>query len=224
MRADFSDSGNTTLIYLDYRARYQVEARMFSSPIGRLRFFLYSVAIALVELLAVILVIAATMGLEEFVNSQPGAPRAFMGGVCLMVLLAFAALRANITWRRGNDAALSKWMIVPYLVLTAFYAVLQAGALMASKFGAGGDSNAGLGILSLSLLALWSVICVAKSKSTTFDPDAFLAAEGFFSGPKRGAGRETAVNVSPSPAMPPPAVPRAAGPAGAITFGKRGLS
>jgi hypothetical protein len=133
------------------------------------------------------------------------------------------ALRANITWRRGKDAALSKWMIVPYLVLTALYAVLQAGALMANKFGAGGDSNVGLGILATSLLALWSVILVAKPKSTTFDPDAFLAAEGWGGGPKYDVERATAVSVAPTPSVSMPPVVRAAGPAGAVTFGKRGL-
>jgi uncharacterized membrane protein YhaH (DUF805 family) len=197
---------------------------MFSSPIGRLRFFLYSIAIGLTELVAVILAISATIGLEGFVDSQPGPSRSGMALASLVVLLAFAALRANITWRRGIDAALSKWIIVPYLVLTAMYAVLQAGVLMANKFGPGGDSTAGLGILATSLLAMWSVILVAKPKSTTFDPDAFLAAEGWGGGPKRGTDRATAVNVAPSPSISAPPVVRAAGPAGAITFGKRGLS
>jgi len=199
---------------------------MLSSPIGRLRFFFYSIAVALIELIAVIAAVAATIGLEGFVNSQPGSSRLGMAGACLVVLGLFAAVRANLAWRRGKDAAISKWTLVPYIILTGFAAVLQAGALMVDKFGAAGNHSAGSGLVSLSLLAIWGVICAAKPKGGSFDPDAFLDAEGF-GGPWGGGARASAASVAPgAPVVPAPVavVTRPTGPAGAVTFGKRGLS
>jgi len=41
-------------------------------------------------------------------------------------MMVFVAARTNITWRRRNDAGLSKWLVVPYIVFVALFAVLQA--------------------------------------------------------------------------------------------------
>src|SRR5476651_426803 len=93
-------------------------AQMPSSTIGRLRFFLYSVAISIAELIAVALCVAATMGFTGFFNSKPGPSREGLALASFVVMMVFVVARANITWRRGNDADLSKWrLIVPYLVL-----------------------------------------------------------------------------------------------------------
>src|SRR4030088_384807 len=127
---------------------------MFSSPIGRLRFFLYSVAISIAELIAVGLCVAATMGFDGFVHSKPGPSREGLALASFVVMMVFVVARANITWRRGNDADLSKWLIVPYLVLLALFDVLQAATLLVYDFKTG-SANPGLGILSMVLFGLW---------------------------------------------------------------------
>src|SRR4051812_30541416 len=103
---------------------------MLSSPIGRLRFFLYSVAISIAELIALGLCVAATMGFDKFVHSKPGPSREGLALAAFVVLMAFAVARMNITWRRSYDADLSKWLVVPYLVFLALFAALQAATLL----------------------------------------------------------------------------------------------
>jgi len=39
-------------------------------------------------------------------------------------MMVFAVARMNITWRRRHDADLSKWLVVPYMVFVALFAVL----------------------------------------------------------------------------------------------------
>ncbi len=193
---------------------------MLSSPIGRLRFFLYSVAISIAELIAVALCVAATMGFSGFVHSKPGPSREGLALASLVAMMVFVVARANITWRRGNDADLSKWLVAPYIGSLALLAVLQAATLLIYDFKTG-DTNIGLGILSTALFALWFRICFAGSKERLFDPDSFLAAEGFGGGFRHA----TAASVSPEPAMrstPVTVSARGHGNASAITFGKRG--
>ena len=87
---------------------------MLSSPIGRLRFFLYSVAISIAELIAVALCVAATMGFDGFVHSKPGPSRESLALASFVVMMVFVVARTNITWRRRNDADLSKRLVVTY--------------------------------------------------------------------------------------------------------------
>jgi hypothetical protein len=148
---------------------------MLSSPIGRLRFFLYSVAISVAELIAVALCVAATMGFDGFIHSKPGPSRERLALASFVVMMVFVVARTNITWRRRNDADLSKWLVVPYLVFVALFAALQALTLLIYDFKTG-TTNIGLSILSLGLFACWFRICLASPKERPFDPDAFLAA------------------------------------------------
>ncbi len=201
-------------------------AHMVSSPIGRLRFFLYSVAISIAEAIAAVLCIAATMGLDGFVHSKPGPSREGLALVSLVVMLMFVVARMNITWRRGYDADLSKWLVVPYMVGLALFTVLQVATLLTYDFKTG-HTNIGLTILSLALFALWCRFCLASSKERPFDPDAFLAAEGFGGGasgrfgPPATAGASVGVSMTSTPAN---VSVRSHNNAGGTGFGKRGRS
>ncbi len=196
---------------------------MSSSPIGRLRFFLYSVAISLAELIAIALCIATTMGFDGFIRSKPGPSREGLALASFVVMMVFAIARMNITWRRGHDADLSKWLVVPYMVLLASFAVLQAAMLLIYDFKAG-NTNIGFNILSTALFVLWCLICFAKSKPRSFDPDAFLAAEGYGRDPTRTFTPPTTASVLTTASMvSTPASLTAGGHSNAsgIVFGKR---
>jgi uncharacterized membrane protein YhaH (DUF805 family) len=171
---------------------------MLSSPIGRLRFFLYSVAISIAELIVVALCVAATTGFDGLVRSKPGPPREGLALASFVVMMAFVVLRTNITWRRRADADLSKWLVVPYIVFVALFAALQAATLWIYDFKTG-NTNTGLGALSIALFGLWFRICLASPKGRPFDPDAFLAAEGFGQGPSGGFRHATTASVSAEP-------------------------
>jgi uncharacterized membrane protein YhaH (DUF805 family) len=198
---------------------------MLSSPIGRLRFFLYSVAISIAELIAVALCVAATMGFDGLIHSKPGPSREGLALASFVAMMVFVVARTNITWRRRNDADISKWLVVPYLVFVALFAVLQAATLLIYDFKTG-DTNTGLGILSVALFASWFRICFASSKGRPFDPDSFLAAEGFGEAPS-GRFRHATASVSAATSMISTPVTVSAhghGNAGGIAFGKRGRS
>jgi hypothetical protein len=199
---------------------------MLSSPIGRLRFFFYSVAISIAELIAVALCFAATMGFDGFAQSKPGPSREGLALASLVVLMVFVVARANITWRRRNDADLSKWLVVPYIVCVALYAVLQAATLLVYDVKTG-NTNIGLGILTIALFALWFRICLASPKGRPFDPDSFLTAEGFGDGPSGSFRHATTASVSAETSMistPVTVGVRGHSNASGIAFGKRGRS
>jgi uncharacterized membrane protein YhaH (DUF805 family) len=197
---------------------------LLSSPIGRLRFFLYSVAISIAELIAVALCIAATMGFDGFIDSKPGPSREGLALASFVVMMVFVVARANITWRRGDDADLSKWLVVPYIVFLAVLAVQQAATLLTYDFKTG---NTNIGLFSIALFGVWFRICFASSKDRTFDPDTFLAAEGFGEGPSGRFWHATAASVSAETSMistPVTVSARGHSNASGIAFGKRGRS
>jgi uncharacterized membrane protein YhaH (DUF805 family) len=201
-------------------------AHMLSSPIERLRFFLYSVAISIAELIAVTLCVAATMGFDGFVRSKPGPSREGLALASFVVMMVFAAGRMNIAWRRRHDADLSKWLVVPYMVFVALFAMLLAATLLIYDFKTG-NTNIGLNILSIALFALWCRICFASSKGRPFDPDSFLTAEGF-GGDNSGRFRlPTTASVSAAASMistPVSIGARGRSNASRTAFGKRGRS
>ncbi len=197
---------------------------MLSSPIGRLRFFLYSVAISIAELIAVALCIAATMGFDGFVHSKPGPSRESLALASFVVMMVFVVARANITWRRRNDADLSKLLVVPYIVFVALFAPLQAATLLIYDFKTG-NTNSGLGILSIALFAGWFRICLASPKGRPFDPGSLLTAEGFGEAPSGSFRHATTASVSAGTSMistPSTVSARGHGNASGIAFGKRG--
>jgi len=199
---------------------------MLSSPIGRLRFFLYSVAISIAELIAVGLCVAATMGFDGFVHSKPGPSRENLALANFVVMMVFVVARTNITWRRRNDADLSKWLVVPYIVFVALFAALQAATLLIYDFKTG-NTNIGLGILSIALFAWWFRICFASPKGRPFDPDSFLTAEGFGEAPSGRLRHATTASVSAGTSMistPATVSARGHGNASGLAFGKRGRS
>ena len=197
---------------------------MLSSPIGRLRFFLYSVVISIAEQIAVALCIAATMGFGGFVHSKPGPPRESLALATFVVLMVFVVARANITWRRRDDANLSKWLVVPYIVFVALFAVLQAATLLVYDLKTG-NTNPGFGLFSITLFAWWFRICIARPKGRPLDPDLVFIEEVFGEGPSDRFRHATPAGVSIGAAMiSTPVTVSARGPsnAGAIVFGKRG--
>jgi hypothetical protein len=199
---------------------------MLSSPIGRLQFFLYSVAISIAELIAVALCVAATMSFDGFIHSKPGPPRENLALASFVVMMVFVVASTNITWRRRNDANLSKWLVVPYIVFVGLFAVLQAATLLIYDFNTG-NTNTGLSSLSIALFAWWFRIGFASPKGRPFDPDSFLTAQGFGEAPSGSFRQATTASVSARPSMrsmPAPVSARRHGNASAVAFGKRGRS
>ncbi len=202
---------------------------MLSSRVGRLQFFLYSVAIWIAEAIAVVLCIVVTMGFAKLVHSKPGPPREGLVFASFGVMMVFAIARMNIAWRRGYDADLSKWkLLVPYAVGVVLLALLQALTLFVYDFNTGntntGNTNVGFNIFSIALFAMWWRICLASSKPTTFDPDAFLIAEGYGGSPGGTPRPPATARVSPAVSMTPAPVnysARGHSNAAGVVFGKR---
>ncbi|RUU06860.1 hypothetical protein EOD23_12200 [Mesorhizobium sp. USDA-HM6] len=191
---------------------------MFTSNIGRLRFFFYSLGLFMAEAVAIVLCIAVTIGFAGLINSMPGPSRQGLAGAALIVSLIFVALRGNIAWRRSRDANGPKWILWSYIVFSAIYAVLQAGTLLVIDFGNPDSAPGGLNLLGLSLFGLWATILWAKPVAGS-DIDELTSVFDFDgSVPPTVADRTASAPRSAAPAAPQPfGRPRPAG------FGKRGL-
>ncbi|PAQ12388.1 hypothetical protein [Mesorhizobium temperatum] len=134
---------------------------MFTSNIGRLRFFFYSAALLVAEVVVIVLCIAWTIGFEGLANSKPGPSREGLAAAVLVASLVIVLFRANFARRRSRDALGSKWILWSYIVFSTLFAILQAGTVLVVKFD-GEDSHPGLNLLGLALVGLWAVILVAK--------------------------------------------------------------
>ena len=200
---------------------------MFTSNIGRMRFFFYSLGVAFLEAMAALVCIVATMGLEGFVNSAPGPSRQGMAGAVLVVSLLAVVMRGNIAWRRSRDANGKGWILWSYIVFCAIYAFLQAGTLLVIDFNNPESTPSGLNLLALSIFGLWCTILVAKPVAGSNIDE--LTSVFDFEGAVPSASGRMATSAAPSPARaaapatrPVPSVqpigrPKPAG------FGKRGL-
>lgn len=200
---------------------------MFTSNIGRMRFFFYSLGVAFLEAMAALVCIVGTMGFEGFVNSAPGPSRQGMAGAVLIVSLLAVVMRGNIAWRRSRDANGKGWILWSYIVFCAIYAFLQAGTLLVIDFNNPESTPSGLNLLALSIFGLWCTILVAKpvagsnidELTSVFDFEgAVPSASGRMA---NSAAPSTARAASPAtrsvPSVQPVGRPKPAG------FGKRGL-
>jgi hypothetical protein len=200
---------------------------MFTSNIGRMRFFFYSLGVAFLEALAALVCIVGTMGFEGFVNSAPGPSRQGMAGAVLVVSLLAVVMRGNIAWRRSRDANGKGWILWSYIVFCAIYAFLQAGTLLVIDFNNPESTSGGLNLLALSIFGLWCTILVAKpvagsnidELTSVFDFEgAVPSASGRMA---NSAAPPTARAAAPAtrsvPSVQPMGRPKPAG------FGKRGL-
>jgi len=130
---------------------------MFSSrPIGRARFFFYSLATQFIELVGVLVVFSTTMGLANFAASEPGPGREQLALGAGMVALAMAAVRIGIASRRVRDADGSGWITASYGLLLVIVSVLTGFTLLVWTPETGGGG--GLKILNLVATGLWFYI------------------------------------------------------------------
>ena len=200
---------------------------MFTSSIGRMRFFFYSLGVAFLEAMAALVCIVGTMGFEGFINSAPGPSRQGMAGAVLIVSLLAVVMRGNIAWRRSRDANGKGWILWSYIVFCAIYAFLQAGTLLVIDFNNPESTPSGLNLLALSIFGLWCTILVAKpvagsnidELTSVFDFEgAVPSASGRMA---NSAAPSTARAAAPAtrsvPSVQPMGRPKPAG------FGKRGL-
>ncbi|SFO79557.1 hypothetical protein SAMN03159463_02984 [Mesorhizobium sp. NFR06] len=199
---------------------------MFTSNIGRLRFFLYSLGLTTAEVVAIVICIAATIGFEGLLDSTPGASRQGMAGAVLIVSLIFVALRANIAWRRSRDANGKGWILWSYIAFCGIYGFLQAGTLLVIKFGDPDSVPSGLNLLGLAIFGLWCTILWAKpvAGSNIDELTDFFDFDEPLPTPDR-AGR-AAAPATPRAAAPAERVPPAPQPFGRprpAGFGKRGI-
>lgn len=199
---------------------------MFTSNIGRLRFFFYSFALFIAEAVAIVLCIAVTIGFAGLIDSMPGSSRQGLAGAALIVSLLFVALRGNIAWRRSRDANGAKWILWAYIVLSAIYAFLQAGTLLVIDFGNPESTPSGLNLLGLSIFGLWCTILWAKpvAGSNINELTEVFDFEGSLPAPARAERTTTSVATAApraaarsAPAPQPFGRPKPAG------FGRRGL-
>ncbi len=201
---------------------------MFTSNIGRLRFFLYSLGLAVAETVVILICIVSTIGFEGLLNSGPGPSREGMAGAVLVASLIFVALRGNIASPRTRDANGRRWILWAYIALSAVYALLQAGVLLVVKFDDPESIPGGLNLLGLSIFGLWCTILWAKpvagsnidELTDVFDFDDALPAPARAGRTVAPAAPRAAVAASAAriPSAPQPfGRPRPAG------FGKRGI-
>ncbi|CDX39527.1 conserved membrane hypothetical protein [Mesorhizobium sp. ORS 3359] len=201
---------------------------MFTSNIGRLRFFLYSLGLAVAETVVIVVCIVSTIGFEGLINSGPGPSRQGMAGAVLIASLIFVALRGNIASRRVRDANGRRWILWAYIALSAVYALLQAGVLLVVKFGDPESIPGGLNLLGLSIFGLWCTILWAKPVAGSNIDE--LTDVFDFDGPLPASARtaRTAAPAAPraAAAAATPRVPPAPQPFGRprpAGFGKRGM-
>ncbi|CDX11822.1 conserved membrane hypothetical protein [Mesorhizobium sp. ORS 3324] len=200
---------------------------MFTSNIGRLRFFFYSLGLFMAEAMAIVLCIAGTIGFAGLINSIPGPSRQGLAGAALVVSLIFVAARGNIAWRRSCDANGARWILWTYIVFCAIYAFLQAGTLLVIDFGNPESVPSGLNLLGLSIFGLWATILCAKPVAGSdineltsvfdFDGSVPVPTRAHLTATAPAAPRVAAPDPRPAPAPQPFGRPRPAG------FGKRGL-
>jgi uncharacterized membrane protein YhaH (DUF805 family) len=202
---------------------------MFTSNIGRLRFFLYSLGLTVAEIVVIVICIAGTVGFEGLINSAPGPSRQSMAGVVLVASLIFVVLRGNIALRRSRDANGHKWIVWAYIVLSGIYAFLRAGTLLVMKFGDPNSVSGGLNLLGLSIFGLWASILWAKpvagsnidELTDVFDFDGPLPSPA---GAERAAAKAAPAGPrAAAPAVRPPPAPQPFGKPRPAGFGRRGL-
>jgi|GEM_PF-2634283 len=199
---------------------------MFTSNIGRMRFFLYSLGLWVGEVVAIVICIGATIGFEGLLHSAPGPSRQSLAGTALVLSLIFVALRGNIALRRGRDANKRRWIVWSYIVLSGLYALLQAGTLLVIRFGDPESVPGGLNLVGLCIFGLWCTILWAKpvagsnieELTSTFDFDGPLPTPA-------GAARiaSSSVPAVPRAAVRIPPAPQPFGRPRPAGFGKRGV-
>jgi uncharacterized membrane protein YhaH (DUF805 family) len=196
---------------------------MFTSNIGRLRFFFYSLSLFIAEAVAVVLCIAGTIGFAGLINSMPGPSRQGLAGAALIVSLIFVALRGNIAWRRCRDANGSSWILWSYIVFSGVYGFLQAGTLLVIDFGNPESAPGGLNLLGLAIFGLWCTILWAKpvAGSNINELTEVFDFEGSLPAPARA--ERTAASVAPAAAQATRPAPQPFGRPRPAGFGKRGL-
>ncbi|TKB63998.1 MAG: hypothetical protein E5W81_19955, partial [Mesorhizobium sp.] len=96
--------------------------RMFSSNIGRLRFFFYSAGLLVAEIVTFVVCVLSTIGIEGLANSKPGPPREGLAAAVLVASLVIVLFRANFAWRRSRDAQGSGWIVWSYIVFSTLFA------------------------------------------------------------------------------------------------------
>ena len=147
---------------------------MFASPLGRLRFFAYSAALVVAEIIAVVLCIMGTGGIKALADSAPGPSRQPLALAILVVSVVLLLARSNIAWRRSRDAEGSKWILAMYIVFSTFFALFQAATFLVYDFN-GDNSNIGMNLLGLVLIGLWFKILLAPSTGGSWDAGSFAA-------------------------------------------------
>jgi uncharacterized membrane protein YhaH (DUF805 family) len=193
---------------------------VFTSNIGRGRFFVYSAVILAVEIVLVVGCVFATMGLAGLANSKPGSSREGLALAIFIVTMIVVVARSNIAWRRSRDAGLPKWLPGSYILFSIFFAALQALTVLVYDFNGDNNSNFGLSLLGFAILGLWSTLQGTRSAGGGVDPDAFPTKEGPAPGPGADGRPAAALPQAPSNAQP---VRTRSGGAGR-GFGKRGLA
>jgi hypothetical protein len=200
---------------------------MFTSTLGRGRFFAYSAVLLLAEGFATMLCISATLGIKGLAESPPGPSRGPLALAILIVSILLLVARSNIAWRRSRDAQGSKWILGMYIVFSAFFALLQSATFLVYDFN-GDNSNLGLNLLGLGIIGLWVVILVAPSAGGSWDAEGFAAkVDAEVKASRAGTDKRMApATPSQGPAALPsaPAARPAARDRRGGGFGKRGLA
>jgi hypothetical protein len=169
----------------------------------------------------------ATMGIKGLAESRPGPSREPLALAILIVSMVFVLARSNIAWRRSRDAQGSKWILGMYVVFSTIFALLQATTFLTYNFD-GDNSDFGLSLLGLVLIALWFRLLLAPSNGGSRDPGSFAELADAEVRARQASTDDHMTSARPSHAsatLPSPPAGRAvAGDGRASSFGRRGLA
>ncbi|MES0096966.1 hypothetical protein [Mesorhizobium sp. M0019] len=90
---------------------------MFNSNIGRLRFFFYSAALLVAEIVTFVLCVVLTIGIEGLANSKPGPSREGLAAAVLVASLVIVLLREFRLASKPRRARVGLDPLVLYRVL-----------------------------------------------------------------------------------------------------------
>jgi hypothetical protein len=204
-----------------------VDHSMLTSTLGRGRFLAYSAVLLIAEAIATVLCIMATIGIKGLADSRPGSSRESLALAILVVSIVFLLARSNIAWRRSRDAQGSKWILGMYVVFSAIFALMQAATFLTYNFD-GDNSNFGLSLLGLVLIALWFRLLLAPSNGGSWDRGAFAELADAEVRARQASTDDRMTSATPSQASAIlPSVPTARAVAGdrrGGSFGRRGLA
>jgi hypothetical protein len=144
----------------------ETELGMFTGNLRRGRFLLYSIGLALADAALLLACIVVTTGFMELGDTKPSLfARGWLGLCVLAYSLPLGLWKANLGWRRANDAELNVVARWGYAFSLMSVALLTPGEMIYHNFQTH-EGLDGFGMVGLSCFALWILHLIAPSKAS----------------------------------------------------------